>query len=138
MLPDGEQVGQHLAGVAEVGQAVDDGNFGVLGQPLHLLLGKGADHDAVAVPVQHPGGVLNGLPSADLTLLAGEEQGMAPQLVHPRLEGDTGAGGVLLKDHGQGLALEVVLVDVVLGLIFQLVRRVQDGDDILPGQVQQL
>ena len=63
---------------------------------------------------------------------------MAPQLEHPRLEGDTGPGGVLLEDHGQGLALEVVLVDVVLGLIFQLVRRVQDGHDVLLGQVQQL
>ena len=138
MLPDGEQVGQHLAGVAEVGQAVNHGNLGVLGQPLHLLLGEGADHNAVAVSVQHPGGVLNGLPPADLTLLAGEEQGVSPQLVHARLEGDAGAGGVLLKDHGQGLALEVVLVDVVLGLILQLVRCVQNGDDILPGQVQQL
>ena len=36
VLPDGKQIGQHLAGVAEVGQAVDDGNFRVPGQGLHL------------------------------------------------------------------------------------------------------
>ena len=70
MLPDGEQVGQHLTGVAEVGQPVDHRDLGIPGQGLHLLLGEGADHDAIAVPVQYPGSVLDGLSPADLALLA--------------------------------------------------------------------
>ena len=138
MLPHGHQVGQHLAGVAEVGQAVDDGDGGEAGQLLHLLLGEGADHNAIAVAVQHPGGVLHRLAPADLALLSGQEQGVAAQLEHARLKGDAGAGGVLLEDHGQGLAMEIVVDDAVLLVIFQLVRRVQDVQNVLLGQVQQL
>ena len=102
MLPDGHQVGQHLAGVTEVGQTVDDGDVGVGRQGLHFLLGKGTDHDAVAVAQQHPGGVLHRLAPADLALLAGEEQGVAAQLIHTGLKGDTGTGRILLKNHWPG------------------------------------
>ena len=63
---------------------------------------------------------------------------VAAQLEHARLKGDAGAGGVLLKDHGQGLAMEIVVDDAVLLVIFQLVRRVQDVQNVLLGQVQQL
>ena len=102
------------------------------------VLAEGADHDAVAVAAQDPGGVLDGFPPAQLAVLAGEEQGVAPQLEHPHLEGHPGPGGVLLKDHRQGLALQDLVVDAVLLVVFQLVRQVQDLTDLLPAQVQQL
>ena len=102
VLPDGHEISQHLAGVAEVGQTVDHGDGGVFGQGLHLFLGKGADHDAITEPGEHPGGVLHRLVAADLAVLVGEVNGVAPQLVHAGLKGDPGAGGALLKDHGQG------------------------------------
>ena len=66
------------------------------------LTGKGADHDAITEPGEHPGGVLHRLVAADLAVLVGEVNGVAPQLVHAGLKGDPGAGGALLKDHGQG------------------------------------
>ena len=138
MLPDGHQVGQHLAGVTEVGQAVDDGDVGVTGQGFHLLLMEGADHDAVAVAGQDPGGVLDGLAPADLALLAGEEQGVAAELVHPHLEGHPGPGGVFFKDHGQSLALEIVVGQAVLLVVLHLVGHVEDVVDVLAGKVQQL
>jgi hypothetical protein len=138
MLPDGHQVGQHLAGMAEVGQAVDDRDIGVGRQGLHFLLGKGTDHDTVAVAQQHPGGILYRLAPADLALLAGKKQGVAAQLVHTGLKGDTGTGGVLLKNHGQGLALELIVSNAMLLAKFQLVGGVQDLQDLLAGQVQQL
>ena len=138
VLPDGHQVGQHLAGVTEVGQAVDDGDVGVTGQGFHLLLMEGADHDAVAVAGQDPGGVLDGLAPADLALLAGQEQSVSAQLVHSSLKGDPGPGGVLLKNHGQSLAPEIVVDQTVLLAVFQLVSGVEDLDDVLLGQIQQL
>ena len=137
-LPDGHEVGQHLAGVGEVGEAVDDGDVGIPGQLLHLLLGVGADHDAVAVAGEHPGGVLHRLAPADLALPAGEEEGVAPQLEHAGLKGDPGAGGVLLEDHGQGLALEAGVGQAVLLVVLHLVSHVQDADDLLSGEIQQL
>ena len=138
MLPNGHQVGQDLAGVGKVGEAVDDGDGGVFRQLLHLLLAVGADHDTVTVPGQDPGGVLNGLPPADLALLAREEEGVPPQLVHAHLEGHPGPGGVLLKDHGQGFSLEIVVDEAVLLVVLHLVGHVEDFGDVLPGQIQQL
>ena len=108
------------------------------GQLLHLLLGVGADHDAVTVPGQDPRGVLDGLPTANLALLAGEEKGVSPQLIHAGLEGDPGAGGILLKDHSQRLALEIVVGKAMLLVVLHLVAHIENPGDILPGEVQQL
>ena len=63
---------------------------------------------------------------------------MAAQLEHPCFKGHPRAGGVFLKNHGQGLALEIIPVDVVLLLVLQLVRRIQDQGDVFLGQIQQL
>ena len=138
LLPDGHQVGQHLAGVGKVGETVDDRDGGVLGQLLHLVLAIGADHDAVTVAAEHPGGVGDGLAPADLALLAGEEERVAAHLVGSHLEGHPGPGGVFLKDHGQGLALQAVVGQAVLLVVLHLIGHVQDLGDFLPGQVQQL
>ena len=42
-----EDVGEDLAGMVEVGEAVDDGHRGVLRQLLDLRVVEGADHDPV-------------------------------------------------------------------------------------------
>ena len=63
---------------------------------------------------------------------------MAAQLVHTGLKGDSGAGGVLFKDHGQSLALEIVVGQSMLLIVFHLIAGVQDVGNVLPGQVQQL
>ena len=138
LLPDGHQVGQHLAGVGEVGEAVDDGDGGVFGQLLHLVLAIGADHDAVTVAAEHPGGIGDGLAPADLALLAGEEESVTAHLIGPHLKGHTGPGGIFLKNHGQGLAFQAVVGQAVLLVVLHLVGHVQDLGNVLPGQVQQL
>ena len=63
---------------------------------------------------------------------------MSAQLVHSSLKGDPGPGGVLLKNHGQSLAPEIVVDQTVLLAVFQLVSGVEDLDDVLLGQIQQL
>jgi hypothetical protein len=47
VLDEGEDVGQDLAGVELVGQAVDDGHARVRGKALDLVLLEGADHHQV-------------------------------------------------------------------------------------------
>ncbi len=106
VLLNREDVGQHLAGVGQIGQAVDHGDRGEAGQLLDLGVAVGADHDPVDIAGQHPGGVRNRLTPPDLDVLAGEEEGLAAQLVGPDLEGDAGAGGRLGEDHRQRLAGE--------------------------------
>ena len=135
VLPDGHQVRQHLAGMAIIRQAVDHGNGAVSSQVLHLLLGKGTDHNAVQIPGQHPGGILHRFSPADLQIVGAEEQGHAPQLIHAHLKGDPGPGGRFLKDHPQGLALEMMMGNAVFLLVFQLIRQVQNVDDLLAGKV---
>ena len=60
---------------------------------------------------------------------------MPPQLIHAHLKGDPGPGGGFLKDHPQGLALEMGVGNAVFLLVFQLIRQVQDIDDLLAGKV---
>ena len=130
VLADGHEVGQNLAGMAVVSEAVDDGNGTAAGESLYLGLIKGADHDAVQIAAQDAGGVFNGLTAADLQILGGEEEGAAAQLIHAGFEGNSGTGGGLLENHTQGLALQVVMLDAVLLLIFELIGQVQDLGDL--------
>ena len=76
------------------------------------------------IPGEHPGGVLYRLAAADLQIAGGEEQRLPAQLVHADLKGNPGTGGGFLKDHAQSLALQMVVGDAVLLLVFQLVGQV--------------
>ena len=79
------------------------------GQRLHLFLIKGADHDAVTVAADSTRAVSSmGSPRPIWLSLPDRKMRVAPQLEHPGLKGHPGAGGVLFKDHGQGLALQIV------------------------------
>jgi hypothetical protein len=104
VLPHGEEVGQHLAGVRQVGEPVDDGDVGVGGQQLHVGVREGADHDAVHVAREHARGVGDGLAAPQLHVARGEEVRGAAQLRGPHLEGHAGARGRLHEQHGQRLA----------------------------------
>jgi hypothetical protein len=98
-LGQGLQVGQHLAGVEVVGQRVDDrhrGGGGHRGQP---LLGEGAPHHRVDVAGQHHPGVLQGLLPPQLGAAPVDDDGVPAELGDAHLEGEPGAGGVLLEDH---------------------------------------
>ena len=56
--------------MAKIRQPVDDGDGTVLSQILHLLLGIGADHDAIQITGQNARGILHGLAAADLQIVA--------------------------------------------------------------------
>src|SRR3712207_5599919 len=100
-ISDGKEVGEGLAGVVGVGEAVYDGDLGGLGELLDLLVVEGPDHDGVYVAGEDAPGVRRGLPLADLYLLRQQVEGVAAELVHADLEGDAGAVRGLLEDHSQ-------------------------------------
>ena len=49
LLPNGEQIGEHLARMYEVGEAIDDRDRCILPELLDVLVREGANHDSVDV-----------------------------------------------------------------------------------------
>ncbi len=72
VLDEGEDVGQDLAGVEFVGQAVDDGHARVRGKALDLVLAEGADHHQVGHAADDAGAVLDRLGAAQLAVARGQ------------------------------------------------------------------
>ena len=78
-----EQVGEQLAGMQQVGQAVDDRHGGEPRQLLDVGLREGADHDAVDVARQHARRVADRLAAAELDVAGGEEERLPPSCRTP-------------------------------------------------------
>ena len=100
-LDEGLHVREQLAGMETSRHAVDHRYPGRGGESFHPGMVEGADHHRVDHLREHPGGVLDGLASAELGVRRADEQRMAAQLMHAHLERDPGAGGAQLEDHGQ-------------------------------------
>ena len=124
--------------MAEISQTVDDRNRAVVCQILYFLLFVGADHNAVQIAAQHTGRVLYWLAAADLKVAIGQEQCLTAQLIHTGLERNTGTGGGLLEDHAKALTFQMTMGNVVLFLILELIRQIEQTDDLLGGAVKQL
>ena len=68
-----------------------------------------AGDDAVDVAAQDLRGVGETLAALDLQVVDAEEDGLAAELRHTRLEGDAGAGAGVLEDHAERLAGQVAV-----------------------------
>jgi len=134
LLANRQQVGERLAGVGVVGQRVDDGDVAVGRQFLDVLVVVDAGHDEVDVPGKRSGGVLDRLAVAQVDVVRSEEDGVAAQLCHPRLEGDPRSGRGFLEDHPQRLLVEQV-ARVLAGWPLDRCGAVQDGGQFLGRQV---
>ena len=124
--------------MAEVSQTVDDRNGAVLRQILYFLLRVGADHDAVQIAAQNARSILHRLAAADLKVTVGQEQLLTAELIHTGFEGNAGTGGGLLEDHAEALALQMAMGNIMLLFIFELIRQIEQADDLLSGAVEQL
>ena len=83
---DGLQVGDDLARVRCVGQAVDDRHAGIFGHLDDLGMIVGADHDRVAEPRQHARGIGDALAATQLHLAGFHDDGLAAELTHRDVE----------------------------------------------------
>src|SRR3990167_241775 len=121
VLDEGEDVGQDLAGVEFVGQAVDDGHTRMLRKTLDLGLLEGADHHQVHHAADDLGAVFNRLGVAELAVARGQVHHAAAKLVHARLKAHARARAGLLENHGQRAVNQRVVL--LVGLEFLLDQR---------------
>ena len=135
VLAHGERVGHRLAGVVRVGEAVDHRDLAVVGEVLDVLLGEGADHDAVDVAAHHVGGVLDGLPDAQLDVVGVQEHGLGAELLDPDLEAHARARTGLHEHHGDGAAGEEGMRHAPPAHVLELGGEVEQGDDLGGGEV---
>ncbi|CFE83695.1 Uncharacterised protein [Mycobacterium tuberculosis] len=95
---DGLQVGQHLTRMELIGERVDHGHRRDRRHGVQPLLAEGSPDDGIDVAGQHLCGVLQGFVAAQLGAAAVDDDGMPAQLRDAQLEGEPGAGGVLVED----------------------------------------
>src|SRR6059058_2060050 len=87
-LADRHHVGERLARVRAVGEAVDHRDRRVARQLLHVLLREGADHQAVEVAREDSGRVAQRLPTTELEVGGGEVEAVPAELGDADLERD--------------------------------------------------
>ena len=117
MLLHREQVRHRLAGMAAVGQPVDDRNAGMAGKLQNLFVLEGPGHDPIAHARQNPGDILHRLAGIQAHFFTANHQPFAAQMMHGHAEADAGAQAGLFKDHGQNFSGQEA---VVLGGGFEL------------------
>ncbi|MOA06056.1 hypothetical protein D3C78_1256770 [compost metagenome] len=101
MLEEGLHVGQQLAGVQVIGQAVYHRYTGVGGEFGQGAVGKGADHHRVEHARHDDGAVADRLAAAQLGIARGQENRLAAELDHAGFERQPGPGRGFLEDHPQ-------------------------------------
>ena len=107
-------------------------------QVLYFLLREGADHNAVQIAAQHTRGVLYRLAAADLKVAIGQEQRLTAQLIHAGLKETRVRVEDFWKIMPRTLAFQMTMGNVVLFLILELIRQIEQTDDLLGGAVKQL
>ena len=132
VLLDGEDIGQDLAGMGQIGEAVDDGHLGILGQRFHVRVCEGPDHDPVHVSVEHPGRIGNGLTTTQLDIARREKVRGATQLGDPDLERHAGTRRRLHENHGQRLAQQRL---TIVGAGAHTLGQIEQGERLRRGEV---
>lgn len=94
-------VGQQLARVQVIGQAIDDRHAGVGGEFGQGAVGEGADHYRVKHARHNDRAVTDRLAATQLGVARRQEDRLATQLDHAGFERDAGARRGLLEDHPQ-------------------------------------
>ena len=131
LLADRHHVGDRLAGVELVGEPVDDGDVGVLGELVDVGLLERADHDPVEVAGEHHRGVLDRLAAAELQVAGGEVEARPAELRDADLEAHARARGRLLEDHPERAALEQPMRHPLALARLQPVGVVEDEHELL-------
>ena len=128
-------VGESLAGMAEVGQAVDDRNRGGARELHDRVVREGADHDALHHALEVPGDVGDGFSLADADLGGGQVNGVPAELIHADVERDARAERRLLENHPERLPAERAGEPQWVGL--HDARPLDERPDVVGGQIAQ-
>ena len=83
-----------------VGEGVDGGDGGEVGEFLDVGLSEGADDCAVDHAAEDAGGVAEGFAAAELGIAWAEVEDAAAEFLDTDFEADAGAGGGFGEDHG--------------------------------------
>ena len=132
-LFQGEEVGDGLAGVLEVGERVDDGDARAGGHLGDGVVRVGAEDDDVHPALEVVGHVGEGLALAEGRLGLVDEDGVAAEGVDGGLEGEAGAQRGLLEEHDHLARVERVAE--VFGMVLDGVGELHDGGHLLHGEV---
>ena len=101
MLDVGIDVGQYLARVVFVGQAIDHRDTRIGGEALNNLLLEGADHDDVRHARNHLCCVFDRFATTQLRVARIQINGGPAELVHTSFKRQAGARRGFLKNHHQ-------------------------------------
>ena len=93
VLADCQNVGENLAGMKQIGEAVDHRHRRELRQLLDFGVSEGANHDAVDVSRQNARGVGERLAAAELNVVWRQKEGVSPQLPGSDFERHAGSRG---------------------------------------------
>ena len=119
----GEEVSQSLTGMLQIGEGIDHRHRGPVGVVHQFLLGEGSNRQHVAVTTKHPGGVLQGLPAAELRHRRIEVNRLTTEAGHGHLKTDAGSGGRLAEDQTQHTVAEIDPTITALQLCSQIQQR---------------
>ena len=135
VLLHGHEVGEHLGGVLAVGEPVPHGYSGVLSELLDVLLLEAAELDAVEHGAQDLGGVEDGLLLAELDVSLAQVLGVGAQVDAGGGEGGAGAGGGLLEEKCDVLALKVAMRDITLLEVLEVLGEADEPHQLVLGVV---
>ena len=134
VLPHRHQVSQHLQGMGIIGHAGNYRHAAVPGQGVHITLLKGAVHNSIVIAAQHAGGILDRLAAGNLHVSGAQIGAKAAHLVDANLQAGAGAGGMLAKHQGNGLALQILGVSACFVQALVFIGDIQNVDNLIGGQ----
>lgn len=127
------EIGENLARVLGIGERVDGGDAAVFGKVFDVRLCESADDGTVAHAAEDACGVGNRFAAAELDIVGGEKEDVAPEFADADLEGNAGARRGLGKHERPALVAERVFIEAAAIGLHRLCE-VEDGEDFLTRQ----
>ena len=137
MFEEGLHVGQQLARVKVVGQAVDHRDAGVGGEFGQGAVGKGSDHHRIEHARHDDRAVTDRLATAQLRIARRKEDRLAAELDHAGLERDPRARGGLLENHPQDAVFQRLEQYAAVTQVLELNASTDHADQLFGRAIHQ-
>ncbi|MNT38253.1 hypothetical protein D3C72_1744390 [compost metagenome] len=137
MFEEGLHVGQQLARVQVIGQAIDHRYAGVGGEFGQVAVGKGTDHHGVEHARHDDGTVADRLATAQLGVAWRQEDRLAAELDHAGLKGDSGAGRGFLENHPQDAVFQRLEQYAAVTQVLELNASTDHADQLFGRAIHQ-